>query len=87
MWSGLELDVRPGEFLAVLGPNGAGKTTFVRALLGRQPLSAGTLTVLRSPIPGVASVTNPAPARGGVDAETLDSARHRAAGPVESGAG
>jgi len=46
VWRDLELDVRPGEFLAVLGPNGAGKTSFVRALLGRQPLSAGELTVL-----------------------------------------
>ncbi|WTX19820.1 metal ABC transporter ATP-binding protein [Streptomyces sp. NBC_00005] len=46
IWDGLELDVRAGEFVAVLGPNGAGKTSFVRALLGRQPLSAGTLTVL-----------------------------------------
>ncbi|WLW57312.1 metal ABC transporter ATP-binding protein [Streptomyces sp. YU58] len=46
VWRDLELDVRPGEFLAVLGPNGAGKTSFVRALLGRQPLSAGSLTVL-----------------------------------------
>ncbi|MBC9724911.1 ATP-binding cassette domain-containing protein [Streptomyces sp. TRM68367] len=49
VWSGLDLDVRPGEFLAVLGPNGAGKTSFVRALLGGQPLSAGTLTVLGGP--------------------------------------
>ncbi|MDH6520819.1 zinc/manganese transport system ATP-binding protein [Streptomyces sp. SAI-135] len=46
VWHDLDLDVRPGEFLAVLGPNGAGKTSFVRALLGRQPLSAGELTVL-----------------------------------------
>ncbi|MFF7450156.1 MULTISPECIES: ATP-binding cassette domain-containing protein [unclassified Streptomyces] len=49
VWQDLELDVRPGEFLAVLGPNGAGKTSFVRALLGRRPLSAGTLTVLGRP--------------------------------------
>ncbi|MFF0435658.1 metal ABC transporter ATP-binding protein [Streptomyces sp. NPDC004327] len=49
VWSGLDLDVRPGEFVAVLGPNGAGKTSFVRALLGREPLSAGTLTVLGRP--------------------------------------
>lgn len=46
LWQNLQLDVRPGEFLAVLGPNGAGKTSFVRALLGQRPLSAGTLTVL-----------------------------------------
>ncbi|MEV7083108.1 metal ABC transporter ATP-binding protein [Streptomyces sp. NPDC093516] len=49
VWSGLDLDVRPGEFLAVLGPNGAGKTSLVRVLLGRRPLSAGTLTVLDRP--------------------------------------
>ncbi|MER6526231.1 ATP-binding cassette domain-containing protein [Streptomyces sp. NPDC001508] len=49
VWQGLDLDVRPGEFLAVLGPNGSGKTSLVRALLGRQQLSAGTLTVLGRP--------------------------------------
>ncbi|MFF3878539.1 metal ABC transporter ATP-binding protein [Streptomyces sp. NPDC001978] len=49
VWQGVDLDVRPGEFLAVLGPNGSGKTSLVRALLGRQPLSAGTLTVLGQP--------------------------------------
>ncbi|MFD0004200.1 metal ABC transporter ATP-binding protein [Streptomyces sp. NPDC127178] len=49
LWQDLQLDVRPGEFLAVLGPNGAGKTSFVRALLGQRPLSAGTLTVLGRP--------------------------------------
>jgi predicted phage baseplate assembly protein len=40
---------------------------------------AGALTTLRSAIPGVASVTNPAPARGGVDSQTTSEARARAA--------
>ncbi|MGW3628105.1 metal ABC transporter ATP-binding protein [Streptomyces sp. NPDC000880] len=46
LWSGLDLDVRPGEFLAVLGPNGSGKTSLLRVLLGRQQLTEGSLTVL-----------------------------------------
>ena len=46
LWSGLDLDVAPGEFLAVLGPNGAGKSTFLRAVLGEQSLSAGTMSVV-----------------------------------------
>ncbi|MHB1612705.1 MAG: metal ABC transporter ATP-binding protein [Actinomycetes bacterium] len=50
IWSGLDLRVMPGEFLAVLGPNGAGKTTFVRVLLGLTPLSAGRVEVLGEPV-------------------------------------
>jgi predicted phage baseplate assembly protein len=42
-------------------------------------VAAGTITVLRRAIPGVAGVTNPRPAYGGVDPESLDSARQRAA--------
>jgi predicted phage baseplate assembly protein len=41
-------------------------------------VAAGALTVLRAAIPGVASVVNPRPAIGGVDPESLDSARRRA---------
>ncbi|MFE2545788.1 metal ABC transporter ATP-binding protein [Actinacidiphila glaucinigra] len=46
LWNGLDLDVRPGEFWAVLGPNGSGKSSLVQALLGRRPLTFGTLRVL-----------------------------------------
>jgi len=42
LWSGLDLDVRPGELLAVLGPNGSGKTSLLRVLLGMHPLTTGT---------------------------------------------
>jgi zinc/manganese transport system ATP-binding protein len=45
LWSGLDLDVRPGEFLAVLGPNGSGKTSLLKVLLGLQSLSAGSVRI------------------------------------------
>jgi zinc/manganese transport system ATP-binding protein len=41
----LDLDIDPGEFLAVLGPNGSGKTTLLRVLLGLTRLSSGEVEI------------------------------------------
>jgi zinc/manganese transport system ATP-binding protein len=45
LWSGLDLDVSPGEFIAVLGPNGSGKTTLVKVLLGLVELADGEVRI------------------------------------------
>jgi predicted phage baseplate assembly protein len=42
-------------------------------------VAADTVTTLRSAIPGVASVTNPRPALGGVDSQSVQAARNRSA--------
>ncbi len=46
LWSGLDLTVGGGEFVAVLGPNGVGKSTLLKVLLGLQPIAAGAVRVL-----------------------------------------
>jgi len=50
LWSHLNLQIRPGQFVAVLGPNGAGKTTLFRAILGTQPLTDGSIELLGAPV-------------------------------------
>ena len=42
---GLDLDVAPGEVVAVLGANGAGKTTLLRAVSGLVTPTAGTIVL------------------------------------------
>jgi zinc/manganese transport system ATP-binding protein len=45
LWSGLDLEVAAGEFVAVLGANGSGKTSLLRVILGLQSLSGGRVEV------------------------------------------
>lgn len=43
---GLSLTVPPGQVVGLLGPSGSGKTTLMRAIVGTQKISGGSVTVL-----------------------------------------
>lgn len=45
LWSGLNLAVESGEFIAVLGPNGVGKSTLLGTILGTRQLTGGSVEV------------------------------------------
>ena len=47
--AGVDLDVFPGEVLAVCGDNGAGKSTLIKIISGAQEASAGTMTLRGEP--------------------------------------
>ncbi len=41
----IDMDIHPGDYVAVVGPNGGGKTTLVRLILGLIKPTAGIITV------------------------------------------
>ncbi|MDI3384405.1 ABC transporter ATP-binding protein [Xenophilus aerolatus] len=53
----IDLEVAPGEFVALLGPSGCGKSTLLRLVAGLEPATAGRLTQDGAPI------THPDPSR------------------------
>ncbi len=49
---GVDLAIRPGEFVVILGPSGAGKTTFLRSINRLVEPTAGTIRVAGRPVTG-----------------------------------
>ena len=42
---GIDLDVRPGEFVVFVGPSGCGKSTLLRMIAGLEDVTSGVLTI------------------------------------------
>jgi zinc transport system ATP-binding protein len=47
----VSFDVAPGQVIAILGANGSGKSTLVKALVGLNPVSHGSVSLFGTPQP------------------------------------
>ncbi|MDO4918604.1 metal ABC transporter ATP-binding protein [Kocuria sp.] len=83
LWSGLDLEVVPGEYLAVLGSNGTGKTSLLRVLLGLQQLTSGLVRVNGTSPRAAASHVGYVPQQRGFPARTPLRARDLVAQGVD----
>jgi multiple sugar transport system ATP-binding protein len=49
---GLDLDIKPGEFVTILGPSGCGKSTLLRIIAGLAQQDAGTVEIDKQRVDG-----------------------------------
>lgn len=75
LWRGLDVDVQPGEFVAVLGANGSGKTSLLKVILGELEPSEGSVRILGQPVRRGSDRVGYVPQRVSVDAVTMVRAR------------
>ncbi|MEU4157297.1 ABC transporter ATP-binding protein [Actinoplanes sp. NPDC026670] len=65
--TGVDLELRPGQRLALVGPNGAGKSTLIKAVLGLADILTGAATVLDQEPARARSHTGYVPQTGNLD--------------------
>jgi zinc/manganese transport system ATP-binding protein len=75
LFTKLDLDVQPGEFIAVLGPNGSGKSSLIKTVLGLTAPNAGTVHVLGEKPQAVRSAIGYIPQQKAFDRDTPMSGR------------
>ncbi|MCW8196684.1 heme ABC transporter ATP-binding protein [Proteobacteria bacterium 005FR1] len=51
--AGIDLDLQPGQLLAIIGPNGAGKTSLLRTICGELAIAKGSIRVCNQPLPAL----------------------------------
>jgi zinc/manganese transport system ATP-binding protein len=75
LWEGLDLDIAPGQFVAILGSNGSGKTSLLKVLLGEQPLTRGRAWIGGDPVRSGSTAVGYVPQRVSIDSGTMLKAR------------